>query len=194
MSFFTDTSGGFRVIGKKGGGEPMIRTYIVAASDSTVLARGDLVKTIVSSSPLGADSASGLAICTKAGAGDIPRGVVVDIAPNFTSLFLDPVLTKPASVRYVVRVCDDPNALCEITSSGSPVIADADIGAKADIKTTTPNTTTGASATFLDSSTLTTESGSGTTLHVDRFVSGLAIDSVRVEVTFAKHELAVTAS
>lgn len=194
MTFFTDTEGGLRVIGRQGGGEPMIRTYIVAATDATVLARGDLVKTIVSSTPLGADAVSGLAICTKAAAGDIPRGVVVDIAPNFTSLFLDPALVRPASVRYAVRVCDDPLALLAVTSSGTPTIGDTDIGAKADIKTTTPNTTTGASATFLDSSTLTTESGSGTTLLVNRLVSGLTIDATRVEVTFAKHELAVARS
>lgn len=192
MAFFTDTSGGFRVIGKKGGGEPMIRTYIVAATDATVLGRGDLVKTIVSASPLGADASSGLPICTKAVAGDIPRGVVVDIAPNFTSLFLDPVLVRPASVRYAVRVCDDPAAICELTSNGTPTIVAADVGAKADIKTSAANATTGASNTLLDSSTLTTESGSGTILRVDRFVSGLAIDAVRVEVTFAKHELAST--
>ncbi len=145
----TDVVNGAKLVGHLYGATPQIREYVVPAADGTALFVGDFVKTYGT-----ADATTGMSTVIQAAAGDTLRGVVVGFKPIDTaqSLTLES-LYRPVSVRQVVYVCDDPNAIFEIQEDAvGATVALIDIGENADIIVAAGNTTSGASGMELDSS------------------------------------------
>lgn len=136
--------------------------YFVPSSDSTVIMVGDAVKLAGD-----ARAATGAPTVTRAGATDIPVGIVVGIVftgvgdvtnvPPVNNLNT-PVYRAASTDRYLL-VCDDPNVVYETEYAGTSVAAatiTANVGLNGQFVTTAGNTTTGASGMQLDSSGLAT--------------------------------------
>jgi hypothetical protein len=136
--------------------------YFVPSSDSTVIMVGDAVK-------LAGDSraATGAPTVTRAGATDVPLGIVVGIlftgVGDLTNMppvndLNTPVYRRASTDRYLL-VCDDPNVVYEVQYAGTSVAAatiTANVGLNGQFTTTAGSTTSGASGMQLDSSGLAT--------------------------------------
>jgi len=136
--------------------------YFMSSGDSTVVMVGDAVKLAGD-----ARSATGAPTVTRAGATDVPIGIVVGIAfegvgdvtnmPPVNDLNT-PVYRRASTDRYVY-VCDDPDVIYEVQYAGTSVAAatiTANVGLNGQFTTTAGSTTTGASGMQLDSSGLAT--------------------------------------
>lgn len=129
-----------------------IHAYVLVTGDSTPLFLGDFVKMT------GAGDVNeyglNLPVVTAAAAGDVLTGVVVGFMPNPNDLSL---VYRKASTLRTVYVCDDPNAIFEIQSTGT-VVAN-DFGQDADISYATGSTIWATSGTQLDHGTLSGTNG-----------------------------------
>jgi hypothetical protein len=136
--------------------------YFAPASDSTVIMVGDAVKLAGD-----ARAATGAPTVTRAGATDVPVGIVVGIVftgvgdvtnvPPVSNLNT-PVYRAASTDRYLL-VCDDPNVVYEVQYAGTSVSAatiTANVGLNGQFTTTAGSTTTGASGMQLDSTGLAT--------------------------------------
>lgn len=143
-------------------GEPYngaFRAYFVPASDGTALFVGDPVikagssnTTVVSAPGAGQFNVGSLPTITRATAGTTNRitGVVVGFAGDANS-----TLHRAASTDRIVYVCDDPDILFEIQSSG--ILAATDVGLNSVITFAVSGSTfTGKSGAQLDQSVLAT--------------------------------------
>lgn len=132
----------------------------VPSSDSTVIMVGDAVKLAGD-----ARAATGAPTVTRAGATDVPLGIVVGIAfsgvgdvtnvPPVSDLNT-PVYRRASTDRYLL-VCTDPTVVYETQYAGTSVAAatiTANVGLNGQFVTTAGNTTTGASGMQLDSTGL----------------------------------------
>lgn len=136
--------------------------YFVPASDSTVIMVGDAVKLLGD-----ARAATGAPTVTRAGATDVPIGIVVGVlfsgvgdAQNMppVSDLNTPVYRRASTDRYLL-VNDDPNQWYEVQFAGtsqSATTITANVGQNGQFTTTAGSTTTGASGMQLDSSGLAT--------------------------------------
>lgn len=126
---------GARVVGHLYGSpyNARVRSYITLSGDSTALYVGDFVKLVEN----GATNEYGVILpaVTIAAATEVLAGVVVAVYRNPNDLSKT---YRPASAVQTVYVCDDPYAIFEIQSSGSPALTD--IGKNADIVVGSPNT------------------------------------------------------
>lgn len=135
------------------------RSYFVPASDGTALFVGDPVvktgtsnTTNVSAPGAGSFQVGSLPVVTRATAGTTNRitGVIVGFAGDANS-----PLNRPASTDRVVYVCDDPDVLFEIQSSGA--LAATDVGLNSVITFAVSGSAfTGKSGAQLDQSVLAT--------------------------------------
>jgi hypothetical protein len=136
--------------------------YFVPSSDSTVIMVGDAVKLAGD-----ARAATGAPTVTRAGATDVPVGIVVGIlftgVGDLTNMppvndLNTPVYRRASTDRYLL-VCDDPNVVYEVQYAGTSVAAatiTANVGLNGQFTTTAGSTTSGASGMQLDSSGLAT--------------------------------------
>jgi hypothetical protein len=136
--------------------------YFVPSSDSTVIMVGDAVKLAGD-----ARAATGAPTVTRAGATDVPVGIVVGIlftgVGDLTNMppvndLNTPVYRRASTDRYLL-VCDDPNVVYEVQYAGTSVSAatiTANVGLNGQFTTTAGSTTSGASGMQLDSSGLAT--------------------------------------
>ena len=136
--------------------------YFVPSSDSTVIMVGDAVKLAGD-----ARAATGAPTVTRAGATDVPVGIVVGIlftgVGDLTNMppvndLNTPVYRRASTDRYLL-VCDDPNVIYEVQYAGTSVAAatiTANVGLNGQFTTTAGSTTSGASGMQLDSSGLAT--------------------------------------
>ena len=136
--------------------------YFVPSSDSTVIMVGDAVKLAGD-----ARAATGAPTVTRAGATDVPVGIVVGIlftgVGDLTNMppvndLNTPVYRRASTDRYLL-VCDDPNIVYEVQYAGTSVSAatiTANVGLNGQFTTTAGSTTSGASGMQLDSSGLAT--------------------------------------
>ena len=136
--------------------------YFVPSTDSTVIMVGDAVKLAGD-----ARAATGAPTVTRAGATDVPVGIVVGIL--FTGVgdttnmppvndLNTPVYRRASTDRYLL-VCDDPNVVYEVQFAGTSVAAatiTANVGLNGQFTTTAGSTASGASGMQLDSSGLAT--------------------------------------
>lgn len=186
----TSVVNGFKVVGSLRGGVPQVRKYIVPAADGTALFVGDAVKTYGT-----ADATTGLSTVIQAAAGDALRGVVVGFEPISTaqSLTLE-ALYRPASVRQVALICDDPFAMFEIQEdAGGATTALVDVGENADIVVGSGNTVTGASGMQLDSSDHKTATAQLRILgFIQREGNEPAVANAKLLVRINEHELLST--
>jgi hypothetical protein len=145
---------------------------------------GDFVKSS------GTADAEGLAGVAIAAAGDTLRGVVVGVIPDTA----DSLIYRASGTTRYLLVCDDPDIDFEIQAdNGGAVLALVDVGENADILVTGGSTTTGTSATELDSSTHTTSTAQLRILgFVQRPDNTPAADYAKVLVRINEHELAST--
>lgn len=135
------------------------RAYLVPSSDSTALFIGDPVikagssnTTVVSAPGAGTFGVGSLPTITRATAGTTNRitGVIVGFAGDANA-----PLSRPASTERVVYVCDDPDILFEIQSSGA--LAATDVGLNSVITFAVAGSAfTGKSGAQLDQSVLAT--------------------------------------
>jgi len=136
--------------------------YFVPSTDSTVIMVGDAVKLAGD-----ARAATGAPTVTRAGATDVPVGIVVGILftgvgdttnmPPVSDLNT-PVYRRASTDRYLL-VCDDPNVVYEVQFAGTSVAAatiTANVGLNGQFTTTAGSTASGASGMQLDSSGLAT--------------------------------------
>lgn len=145
---------GFRPVGTLSGGHYIGRVtrYCVAAADSTILAKGDLVKL---GGTTGTGDLAGIRGVTRAAAGDAICGVVVgfDVVPTN----LDVPQVRAASTQRSVFVADDPNAYYVAQEDGDTTpVAMADVGLNINFIVAAASTITGASGMQIDSSTVST--------------------------------------
>jgi len=136
--------------------------YFVPSTDSTVIMVGDAVKLAGD-----ARAATGAPTVTRAGATDVPVGIVVGIlftgVGDLTNMppvndLNTPVYRRASTDRYLL-VCDDPNVVYEVQYAGTSVAAatiTANVGLNGQFTTTAGSTTSGASGMQLDSSGLAT--------------------------------------
>lgn len=160
-----------------------LNAYHVPATDSTAIGMGDLVKLAGSSKPDGT-----LATITKAATANAVIGVVMGFAghPDTVNLRL-----RPASVAMDLLVLDDPNAefLIKEDSVGGALTAGS-TGQNVNVATGTPNTATGRSGSFIDSST----AGVGATLQlkllgIDNTPQNALGDNANWRVKINNHQL-----
>lgn len=131
--------------------------YFMPASDSTVVMVGDAVKLLGD-----ARAATGAPTVTRAGATDIPIGIVVGILftgvgdvtnmPPVSDLNT-PVYRRASTDRYIL-VADDPQLIYEVQLAGAgpaAATATAMVGLNGQFTTTAGSTTTGSSGMQLDS-------------------------------------------
>lgn len=127
-----------------------VNPYVKSAADTTAIGVGSMVQL-----DGGGDTTTGLPTVTVFDpAGDdatIPVGVVVGLEANPNNLNIDGSYA-PTSVRRVLYVVDDPNALFEVQATG--VLAVASIGLNAKGSATSVSTTTGKEQFELNSSTV----------------------------------------
>lgn len=124
-----------------------IRTYVVASDDATALYLGDFVK--MTGAGLANEYGTNLPVVTAAAATNVLTGVVVGFMPNPSNLSQ---IYRPASTLRTAYVCDDPNAIFEIQSTGT-VVAD-DFGQDADFVYAAGSTLWGTSGSQLDHASL----------------------------------------
>jgi len=136
--------------------------YFVPSTDSTVIMVGDAVKLAGD-----ARAATGAPTVTRAGATDVPVGIVVGIlftgVGDLTNMppvndLNTPVYRRASTDRYLL-VCDDPNVVYEVQYAGTSVAAatiTANVGLNGQFTTTAGSTSSGASGMQLDSSGLAT--------------------------------------
>lgn len=138
----------------------------------------------------GTASAAGVPTAVIAAAGDTLRGVVVGVVPETA----DSLIYRASGTTRQLLVCDDPDVVFEIQAdNGGAVLALIDIGENADILVTGGSTSTGQSATELDSSTHVTTTAQLRILgFVQRPDNEVAANYARVLVKINEHELAST--
>lgn len=138
----------------------------------------------------GTTDADGVPTAVIAAAGDTLRGVVVGVIPETA----DSLIYRASSTNRYLLVADDPNQVFEIQAdNGGAVLALVDVGENADILVTGGSTTTGQSATELDSSTHNTTSAQLRILgFVQRPDNTPASNYAKVLVKINEHELAST--
>ena len=114
-----------------------------------------------------ARAATGAPTVTRAGATDVPVGIVVGIlftgVGDLTNMppvndLNTPVYRRASTDRYLL-VCDDPNIVYEVQYAGTSVSAatiTSNVGLNGQFTTTAGSTTSGASGMQLDSSGLAT--------------------------------------
>jgi hypothetical protein len=154
-----DAPFGFNPIGKLGGGtSPAMNSYKALANYATEMFQGDIVKI---------DEAEGdVQLFAIAGGGtDATNAIGVIWGSNFDDATGKPTFknTRPASQKATVFVYDDPYQQFEIQGDGAS--AETDISKKADVALGTGNSSTGVSATELDSSDI----GTGSNLRINGF-------------------------
>ncbi len=116
----------------------------IPATDNTATFVGDPVKFA------GSADADGRPTVDQAGAGDAVMGVVVGLVPRAAAL---DAVYRPASTSVNVKVCIDKNAVYEVQCTGALTAADIGLNADSTAGAGNGDTTTGASAYVLDSST-----------------------------------------
>jgi len=129
-----------------------ITRYVVAAADSTILAKGDLVKL---SGATGTGDFAGLRGVTRAAAGDAIVGPIVGFDVNVNNLDVPQV--RAGSTQRAVFVADDPAAFYVAQEDGDTTpIAMADSGLNVNFIVAAASTITGASGMQIDSNTVST--------------------------------------
>lgn len=126
-----------------------VRQYVVAVGDGTALFLGDFVK--MTGSSVANELGLMLPIVTAAAAAEVLTGVVVAFQANANDLTK---VYRPASTLRTVWVCDDPNAIFEIQSTGT--VDGSEFGANANIVYATGNTIFATSGTQLDHASILT--------------------------------------
>lgn len=145
---------GFRPVGSVTGAPytGKITRYVVDSSDSTILAKGDLVKL---SGATGSGDLAGIRGVTRAAASDAIVGPIVGFDISVTNL--DIPQTRAASTQRAVFVADDPNAYYVAQEDGDTTpIAMASVGLNVNFIVAAASTITGASGMQIDSSTAST--------------------------------------
>lgn len=136
--------------------------YFMPSTDATVVMVGDAVKLLGD-----ARAATGVPTVTRAGATDVPLGIVTGIlfsgigdTQNIPPVnVLDTPVYRVASTNRYILVCDDPNVIYETQYAGTSVAAatiTANVGLNGQFVTTAGSTTSGASGMQLDSTGLAT--------------------------------------
>lgn len=138
----------------------------------------------------GTANADGIPTVVIAAAGDALRGVVVGVVPDTA----DSLIYRASGTTRKLLVCDDPDYIFEIQAdNGGANLALVDVGENADILVTGGSTTTGTSATELDSSTHTASSAQLRILGFAQKPDNTpASDYAKVLVTINEHELKST--
>jgi len=170
---------GARLVGKLGSGiaNGGMTEYKIASGASGNIFSGDIVKMLNTGTIL------------VAGAGDEPLGIFRGC--SFTNSSGDTIFSShfpdgTVSADIVAFVEDDPNAVFEIQSAGSP--AQTDVGLNADISYTAGSTKTGMSAVELSGTTAATTATfriMGFSSDPDNSTTGSA--NVNVIVKFNEH-------
>lgn len=145
---------GFRPVGSVTGAPytGKITRYCVAAADSTILAKGDLVKL---GGTTGTGDLAGIRGVTRAAAGDAIVGPIVGFDISVTNLDIPQV--RAASTQRAVFVADDPNAYYVAQEDGDTTpIAMADVGLNVNFIVAAASTITGASGMQIDSTSVST--------------------------------------
>lgn len=124
-----------------------VRQYSVPSGDSNAIYVGDLVKLAGTAQFINGSTFTDIAI---AASGDVFVGVVV----GFLAETRDSTIYRAASTQRIALVCDDPNALFEVSqgSGGTPLTAN-DIGLNANISVVAGSTYTGQSGSVIDNTT-----------------------------------------
>lgn len=138
----------------------------------------------------GTANADGVPTAVIAAAGDTLRGVVIGVIPDTA----DSLVYRASGTTRKLLVCDDPDVVFSIQAdNGGANLALIDVGENADILVTGGSTTTGTSATELDSSTHQTTSAQLRVLgFVQRADNEPASNYARVLVVINEHELKST--
>jgi hypothetical protein len=141
---------GAKPVGQNGGAfNGQVNRYYIPATDSTIMAVGDIVKLA------GSADADGIPTVTRAAATNTPVGIIVGFDwPDRT--YEDNPQYKPASVEAYALVADDPNVKFIIQEDGA--IVAASVGLNTDILVANANSVTGQSQVELDSSEVNTTS------------------------------------
>lgn len=139
----------------------------------------------------GTANADGIATVVIAAAGDTLRGVVVGVVPDTA----DSLIYRASGTTRKLLVCDDPDIIFEIQAdNGGANLALVDVGENADILVTGGSTTTGTSATELDSSSHVTATAQLRILGFSQKADNApASDYAKVLVLINEHELKATA-
>lgn len=151
-----DAAFGLRPVGhlKMGQYDGRFRRYHVASGNGTSIGIGDVVKST------GTANTEGVPGVTVADAGDTMRGVVVGVQLDHTIAKTEHPGYLPASTEGFVFVVDDPDVIFEAQEdSDSSTLAATDVGNTADLVIGTMSTTTGKSATEIDSDSAGTGAG-----------------------------------
>lgn len=181
------TGFGLKPVRKLDGGELRVRPYVIPATNSTALYKGDAV--ILAG---GIDTSTGLPTISQGTAAAVLLGAVVGFEPDpaypYTGNY------RPASTRRVVLVCDDPDAVFQIqedADGGSVSAANVGSGANCDIVATAGSATTGLSGHVLNSSDASASSAQCKIVGIMRNDSNAAAQSggAILEVMIFEHAL-----
>lgn len=186
----TNSPSGFKVSKHaRGGVSSRMSQYFIASALASNIFRGDGVIPVNTSKRIDVAAATNRLI----GVFDGVNYVLANGDTQFRPYWATGTTLKTGTVAQA-NVYDDPDTLFEIQGSG--VIADADVGALADITAAVAgNTLTGTSGQQLDSTTI----ASGTTLRIEEFVDrpdnthGLANAKVLVRISLHYLSGALTA-
>jgi len=192
----TDRPSGFRPVGTLSGGLGalgFIQRCLVDEDDSTVLAVNDIVKLTKS------DESNGMPTVAAVTAGDTAYGVVVGFEnwDNGRDSSVTQTLEKPrirtASVRGYALVAISPDLIMEAQVSSDAALADGDIGGKANVLATAPDSDAQVSQMEIDNGSSTSIAATATyDMHIlqllDKPDNALGTHA-KVLCTFNIHEL-----
>jgi hypothetical protein len=187
------TGFGLIPVRKLDGGELRVRPYVIPASDSAIYGRGDVVKLAGAM-----DSEADVPTIAAAAAGDALVGAIVGFEGGIAASPLSSDY-RPASIRRVALVCDDPDAVFQVqedADGGVVSAANVGSGANCDLVISVATATTRESRTMLDSSTAAATSAQCKIVGILRDGSNAAAQSggAILEVVIHEHALRTTDS
>jgi hypothetical protein len=178
------------IYGGSAASNQQVRTYYIAAADTSAYYIGDVVKTSAGS------DANGTPLVVKAASGDTPRGVIVGVlqanpnTPSIQGTNIDLTITGIPATKtqaYYVLVNDDPRQVYVI-QGGNTAFATTDANKNASYTVAAPSLSTQMSATVL-SGTTTTATAPLKILGFEQ-IPGSSIGAyARFIVQFNQHEL-----
>ncbi len=124
--------------------------YWIVSTDNNIYSPGDLVKSLA-----GCDG-NGVPACVKYAAGNVPVGVILAVLPQQATSPVNIPATKTRD--YYVFVCDDPDAVFEITDDGitAAKLVSTSVGKNSEVTVANPTAPSPVSATVLLSTSIDT--------------------------------------
>ena len=152
----------------RNGGTVRLNNYFIAGALASNIFRGDPVIPTATSKQINVATAGVRTIGVFKGVSYVDAGGNTQFRPYWGS-----GQTIQSNSLVLASVYDDPNTVFRVMVSGTAGLAAGDVGALADVTFATAGSTiTGNSGVALDQTTLTTESGSGTTYRVEEVYNG----------------------